>query len=226
MNLTEAQKDIVIQEYVKKYGYINSYSIWVSNKGNVMVRDYVEGHCWENDTQVREVNMGSVENFKIKGEQPMNRTIKFRGKRIDTGEWVYGCLINNMWTYSELSKFPKGTSVCQIITGIYESDDDEAYSEESNNITVHPESVGQFTNLLDKHGKEIYDKSPVLLNDGNKGKIEWSAMASQWWIVFEDVVPYRKSYRELIPDYGDGQNYCLYVEIIENPELLGKEEAK
>ena len=63
--------------------------------------------------------------------------MKTRGIRIDNGEFVYGCLVDNMCTYSELSNFSKGTMVCEIITGEYESDNwEEAINEASNVVTT------------------------------------------------------------------------------------------
>jgi hypothetical protein len=56
----------------------------------------------------------------------MNRPIKFRGKRIDNGEWIYGLLTNTN-------------------------------PHEINNIQVQGCSVGQFTGLLDKNKKEVYE---------------------------------------------------------------------
>lgn len=68
----------------------------------------------------------------------MKREIKFRGKRTDNGEWVYGYL-----TVSKLNKFYK----------IHFQDDEFVWRE----IEVIPETVGQFTGLCDKNEKEIYE---------------------------------------------------------------------
>jgi len=67
----------------------------------------------------------------------MERLLKFRGKSIDTGKWVYG------------GYHKPFDDVVQIIEHIK--------SNASQMTLVDESTVGQFTGLRDKHGVEIYE---------------------------------------------------------------------
>lgn len=71
------------------------------------------------------------------------RTILFRGKRIDNGEWAYG-----FYVHVPLGRFEKDEHMIQTI---------HKYGKIAQLYDVNSETVGQFTGLTDKNGKKIFE---------------------------------------------------------------------
>jgi uncharacterized phage protein (TIGR01671 family) len=134
------------------------------------------------------------------------REILFRGKRIDTGEWVEGSL---------LKVTIKGQTV-HLIFG-------DNFSLIGGNVKalshamVDPATVGQFTCLTDKNGKKIFEGDIV------RAHFRTNHSKQTFLVFFEDGMFLFDNNCVEVPKY-DIYGMEVIGNIHDNPELL--EEAK
>ncbi len=121
---------------------------------------------------------------------------KFRGKRVDNGQWVYG--FYREWTMPEIWKDRAYRDGINYYI-------DEKGTNESH--LVIPETVGQYTGLHDKNGKEVY-KGDIVIYGNKIAVVVWD----------DDTCSFKLKYKENL--YNMWAACEVIGNIHDNPELL------
>lgn len=147
----------------------------------------------------------------------MKRAIKFRGKSATSGKWVYGDLIHLGTGYAIVHNKGLGRSLPDEY-GIA-----LAYSESEFDVVL-PDTIGQFTGLVDNNGVDIYEGDIAeqeyrFSNLPRTGVVEYSG--GRFDYTYVDGYGY-DDWQLLLDAVTDEEDFVVIGNIHDNSELLNK----
>lgn len=126
------------------------------------------------------------------------REFKFRGKSYNSGFWLYGNLAAPDFTFMDHYMYFEGEP-----------------------RKVRPDTIGQYTGLKDRKGKEIYEGDILKIGDSRVAEVYWSNEEAQY-IAGNDGVELSLN-RAYNHDGFGGSAIEIIGNIHDNPELKGGE---
>ena len=121
------------------------------------------------------------------------REILFRGKRVDNGEWVEGDVHKNI-DFSKAHIHPNGERV--------------------RSFDVLPETVGQYTGLVDKNDRKIFEGDICRFkrfNDIYIGKIVFNVTTASFVMWYQPIVG----------AYGEKATQKMLLSVCDDIEVIG-----
>ena len=143
------------------------------------------------------------------------REILFRGKRLDTGEWVEGAYCKHDTVKVCFTTDDPKTKHLIIMDGFC----DWGFDPPLQGVEVDPATVGQYTGLTDKNGKKIFEGDIVSFNRVNALGYTTSRIGD---VRYYDELPifYIMATTGDAWDWVDCEKITVIGNIHDNPELL------
>lgn len=130
------------------------------------------------------------------------RTIEFRGKELNTGEWIYGDYSTGGFIHPDATETVRHFIYADML------------------YDVDPETVGQFTGLYDKDGKEIYEGDILGRKDGGallKVEFRHGAFGYEYCGEFHS---WAGNHNFTFNPFDTDVDFAIIGNIHDNPELL------
>ena len=140
------------------------------------------------------------------------REILFRAKQVNNGEWVEGYFAIGKWYLDEKERY----AILPIDLCFY------PHCEINEWIEIDPETVCQYTGMIDKNGKRIWEND--IVSAWSEGKHAIGKVKRRIDGLYIIYPAYQKTeFWELCPD-GNGKTEVEVIEnIFDNQELLKEE---